>query len=188
MRENISLELASTQVIGSAKIEWVSYLDEHDDLPDVPYKRIIAWADDFANNRNIQSNTFVYALVSDDDEMPKVLALMDVTYKLPQIQNQFCIKILGIYTAPHFDLRQENTETSNQFTRKQSLSFIVSHIMASGLQLARQKEAVEMKIFASNQVTLDIFESIDTSSYNELLRQADISVDNQKNWLVFSLQ
>tara|TARA_R110001592_G_scaffold229118_3_gene485786 strand:+ start:672 stop:1244 length:573 start_codon:yes stop_codon:yes gene_type:complete len=186
MFDNVQLEKVTAFTVAALKKEWTPYVMESTDLPEVQYRRIIEWGNSFVNG-NFEEGTFFYALTCDGNNgAPSVLALMDLTLKHPLHAPKFAIKVMSIHTAPHFDLRQANTEVDNSITRKHKLSMIISEIIIGAINELFERDASEVKIYCSSQLSLSFFETVAGDMKSDLLSRVRLSVDLQGNWLVIS--
>lgn len=166
-------------LLSRAKEEWLAFVADSDDLPETPYERSIAWAG-MTHGQHYE----IYAITNEEASPPKVLALLDIAHKLPNLPEHYTLKIMGIITAPHFDVRGRLTEKDNTFTRRNMLSKVAAAIVIHGIDLMFKLDAKELKIYASNLLTLELFELVAGQLDRALLDKVGLDVNTHGNWLV----
>lgn len=173
------------EIAQQAKNEWMSFVYNCEDLPEAQYERTVNWLESHATTNNADKQYEVLVLVNGDSAIhPTILAVLDVAHKLPNLSNHYTLKVMGISAAPHFDVRGKDTPEQNAFTRRAALANIASSIVTASIDMMFERGACQVKLYASNQISLQIFELVCGQLSSELLTKIGLDVDTHGNWLV----
>ncbi|WP_405417169.1 hypothetical protein [Marinobacter flavimaris] len=177
----IELRKVSKDVVAELQHQWLEPLSKLPDVPDAPYEMAVAWAEKSAES---PSGTDVHCIY--DREKEEALAIATFKPVFPNNPDGW-LKVMNIGLSPWFDLRQPETEESNRFTRGKILGQIASSLVIGGLELATSVGVKKVKIYASNEITLEFFELVVSTMDTELYKLSELSVDTHGNWLVFTV-
>lgn len=179
---SILLRKTEKGLISELEETWLRPLEDLEDVPDAPYQMAVSWAEKSIEN---PTGTDVYCVY--DSEKKEALAI--ATFKPVFSGNpDGWLKVMNIGLSPKFDHRQPDTALANRFTRGEALGEITAAIVIGGLELATEHGVKKVKIYASNEITLEFFEFVVSNLSKDLFEVSELSVDTHGNWLVFTIE
>lgn len=177
----MDLKKVDVDLVGELQRQWLEPLSDLPDVPDAPYEMAVAWAEKSARDPSGSDVHCVY-----DVEKERALAIATFKQVLPNNPDGW-LKVMNIGLSPYFDLRQPEDAESNRFTRGRHLGEIASTLVIGGLELANSVGVKKVKIYASNEITLEFFELVVSNMDTDLYKISGLSVDTHGNWLVFTV-
>lgn len=162
------------------KSTWVAEAESREELPEATYERAVAWANGVINGGSL-TQAEVHGVFCSNGDIHAIFDLVPVRATLPKGY----YKILNMVVAPHLDLNGARKE--DVFTMRNDLSHVVSEVIAHGLELLiNSHEAVKIKFYASDRVTLSIMQRAWGDMEEGVLASTGFETNLYGNWAEFS--
>lgn len=159
---------------------WIPEAEANDELPVSSYVKAVSWAGEVVSG-SANTEAEVHGVVCEQGE---IHAIFDRVAVRPDAPRGY-FKIISMVVSPSLDLSAASPESF--YSIREQFAAVVAEVIVHGIKLLGEHEKAEkVKFYASDRVTLSLFQKVWGSFDSQILDELNLQTNAYGNWAEFS--